>query len=252
MKVSTLQYINDIQGYIKALFEEAIGLPIDEMEADWKEFINTKTSDSVSKMTMAYELSQPYKEELPFYGLLCMKLCFCLYRQDAFKKELYEQAIQYLHHPELLETTKKNQEYFLRRLTAERTEGIQPEAMAHIQGVERLNSLMGDGQWNFHDGVIHSMEYDRENEKLTIVIDTYCRTWSESGDETYLVPFHFSDSITIEGEIECGNDYIWTSRIYLLNDWIYVEFESAHLKISSKKLSIGEINTIKHSKKKRG
>ena len=74
------------------------------------------------------------------------------------KKELYEQAIQYLHHPELLETTKKNQEYFLRRLTAERIEGIQPEAMAHIQGVERLNSLMGDGQWNFHDGVIHSME----------------------------------------------------------------------------------------------
>lgn len=47
-------------------------------------------------------------------------------------------------------------------------------------------------------------------------------------------------------DLDAGNDYIWTSRIYLLNDYLYVEFESAHLKISSKQLTIGKIITQKY------
>ena len=72
------KYITDVKGYIQALFEDAVGLSVVEMEKDWKEFLNTKTSDSVSKMDLAYELAQPYKDEIPFYGLLCYKLCCCL------------------------------------------------------------------------------------------------------------------------------------------------------------------------------
>jgi hypothetical protein len=48
-----------------------------------------------------------------------------------------------------------------------------------------------------------------------------------------------------ETNLEVGNDYIWTGRIYLLNDFLYVEFESAHLKVSSKQLAIGKVVTKK-------
>ena len=88
------KYITDVKGYIQALFEDAAGLSVAEMEKDWKEFLNTKSSDSVSKMDLAYELAQPYKEDIPFYGLLCFKLCCCLYRKDHQKKELYEEAVK--------------------------------------------------------------------------------------------------------------------------------------------------------------
>lgn len=62
------EYITDVKGYIQALFEDAVGLSVVGMERDWKEFLNTKASDSVSKMDLAYELAQPYKDEIPFYG----------------------------------------------------------------------------------------------------------------------------------------------------------------------------------------
>ena len=41
------KYITDVKGYIQALFEDAAGLSVAEMEKDWKEFLNTKSSDSV-------------------------------------------------------------------------------------------------------------------------------------------------------------------------------------------------------------
>lgn len=245
MESKAINYITDIKGYVKALFEDAVNLSVTDMEADWVEFLNTKTSDSVSKMELAYELAQPYKEELPFYGLLCFKLCCCLYREDNKRKELYEEAVKYLHNPIFLQSAQKNQHYFLERYDAERIDGMQEEAAKRIKHVERLEPFMGDGCWNFHDAVIHKMKYEREKDKLTVVIDTYCRTWSESGDETYLVPFVFTNCVNIEMDLDAGNDYLWTSRIYLLNDYIYVEFESAHLKVSSKQLSIGKVVTQK-------
>ncbi len=238
-------YITDVRGYIQALFEDAVGLPIVEMEKNWKEFLNTKSSDSVSKMELAYELAQPYKEEIPFYGLLCYKLCCCLYRKDHLEKELYEEAVKYLHHPELLKSAQRNQRYFLERFHAEYIEGIQEEAIKRIKHVERLQPFMGDDKWNFHDGIIREMRFDREKDRLTVIVDTYCRTWSDSGNETYLVSFIFTDCVNIEMDLDAGNDYIWTSRIYLLNDFLYVEFESAHLKVSSRQLTIGKIITQK-------
>lgn len=241
--MSCAKYITDVKGYIQALFEDAVGLPVVEMEKNWKEFLNTKSSDSVSKMELAYELAQPYKEEISFYGLLCYKLCCCLYRKDHQEKELYEEAVKYLRHPEILKDAQINQRFFLERFHAEYIEGIQEEALKRIKHVERLQPFMGDDQWNFHDGVIHEMRFDREKDRLTVVIDTYCRTWSDSGNETYLVPFIFTDCVNIEMDLDAGNDYIWTSRIYLLNDFLYVEFESAHLKVSSKQLAIGKITT---------
>lgn len=248
MKTTATSFITDVKGYVEALFEDAVGEPTESMEDNWKEFLNVKTSDSVAKMTLAYELAQPYKDELPFYGLLCIKLCFCLYNDFVMKGELYEQALKYLKNPAILEYAQLNYKYFREIRDAEKVKGIQPQVRKHIQNVERLNGLMGDDEWNLHDGVIHSMCYDREKDELTVVVDTYCRTWSANGDETYLVPFHFSDSVNIECDLDAYNDYIWTSRIYMLNGFIYVEFDSAYLKISSKSLSIGKIVAVKHQK----
>ena len=145
------KYITDVKGYIQALFEDAVGLSVVEMERDWKEFLNTKASDSVSKMDLAYELAQPYKDEIPFYGLLCFKLCCCLYNKDHQKKKLYEKAVKHLRHPEILKSAQLNQRYFLERFHAEYIKGIQEEALKRIKHVERLQPFMGDDQWNFHD-----------------------------------------------------------------------------------------------------
>ena len=168
-----------------------------------------------------------------------------LSRKDHQQKELYEEAVKYLHHPEILKSAQRNQLFFLERFHAEYIEGIQEEALKRIKHVERLQPFMGDDQWNFHDGVIHEMKFDREKDRLTVIVDTYCITWSDSGSETYLVPFIFTDCVNIEMDLDAGNDYIWTSRIYLLNDYLYVEFESAHLKVCSKQLAIGKIITQK-------
>ena len=157
-----------------------------------------------------------------------------------------EEAVKYLHHPEVLKSAQLNQCYFLERFHAEFIEGIQEEALKRIKHVERLQPFMGDDQWNFHDGIIREMRLDREKDRLTVIVDTYCRTWSDSGDETYLVPFIFTDCVNIEMDLDAGNDYIWTSRIYLLNDFLYVDFESANLKVSSRQLTIGKIITQKN------
>ena len=248
MESSATSFITDVKSYVKALFEDAVDERIESMEDNWTEFLNTQVSDSVAKMTLAYELAQPYKDELPFYGLLCIKLCFCLYKDYSMKRELYEQALKYLSNPDILEFAQLNYKSFCEILDAENVTGIQPQARKYIQNVERLDELMGDDDWYLHDGVIHSMHYDREKDVLTVVVDTYCSTWSANGDETYLVPFHFSDSVNIECDLDAHNDYIWTCRIYMLNGFIYVEFDSVYLKISSKSLAIGEIATVKHPK----
>ena len=80
------KYITDVKGYIQALFEDAVGLSVVEMEKDWKEFLNTKSSDSVSKMDLAYELAQPYKEVIPFTAFFVLS-CVVVFIEKTTRRK---------------------------------------------------------------------------------------------------------------------------------------------------------------------
>ena len=118
--------------------------------------------------------------------------------------------------------------------------GIGERARTKIKGVEKLSEFMDNGMC-FHDGVVQKMEYDRDKNELQLLVDTYCIPYNSKIKSTYLIPFHFKDVVEIKWDMEPYNDHIWHTRIYQYNKFITAEFESAHLKVCSSELEIGEI-----------
>ncbi|MBR3578705.1 MAG: hypothetical protein IKN98_07980 [Bacteroidales bacterium] len=129
--------------------------------------------------------------------------------------------------------------------------GIGERARTKIKGVEKLSEFMDNGMC-FHDGVVQKMEYDRDKNELQLLIDTYCIPYGSQIKSTYLIPFHFKDVVEIKLDMEPYNDYIWHTRIYQDNNFITAEFESAHLKVCSSELEIGEVVEIKHENEEKG
>ena len=77
---------------------------------------------------------------------------------------------------------------------------------------------------------------------MEIIVDTQIAAWSKDNHE-HTIQFLFSDLIKIETDIDRGNDYMDESRIYIYNGFIVAEFISAHMIVTAKNLTIGEIGT---------
>lgn len=122
--------------------------------------------------------------------------------------------------------------------------GIGERARAKIKGVEKLSAFMDDGTC-FHDAVVQKMEYDRNKNELYLLLDTYCIPYNSEIKSTFLIPFHFRDIVELKIDMEPYNDYVWHTRIYQVNNFITVHFESAHIEVSSSELEIGEIVEVK-------
>ena len=125
--------------------------------------------------------------------------------------------------------------------------GIGERAKTKIKGVENLSEFMC-----LHDAVVRKMEYDRDKNELQLLVDTYCIPYGSQIKSTYLIPFHFKDVVEIKLDMGPYNDHIWHTRIYQYNKFIIAEFESAHLKVCSSELEIGEIVEIKHGNEEKG
>lgn len=122
--------------------------------------------------------------------------------------------------------------------------GIGERARTKIKGVEKLSAFMDDGTC-FHDAVVQKMEYDRDKNELYLLLDTYCIPYNSENKSTFLIPFHFRDVVELKIDMEPYNDYIWHTRIYQVNNFITVYFESAHIEVSSSELEIGEMVEVK-------
>ena len=245
MKKEYSSYLPDPCGLVVSLVEDVFVKSIDEVLAHWKDLRSVVPSGSLHKMGAAYWFAQSVKDQLPCYGFICMWMAYhaCDRWAYATEKHYYEEAIKYSHDEDIRQDIQRNYEYFLKKIELERTVGIATEAAERIVGVDKLQDFYGEDEWNLHDAVVESMSYHRENNTLEIVVDTQIAAWSKDNHE-HTIQFLFSDLIKIEADIDRGNDYMDESRIYIYNGLIVAEFISAHMIVTAKNLTIGEIGTI--------
>ena len=242
MKREIGSYISDPCMLVITLVEDVFDKTIDDVLARWKELTSYAPSGSLHKMGAAYLFAQELKERPSCYGFICMWMAYHARDSWAYapKKFYFEEAIKYSHCEEMRNDIQYNYDSFLKQIAMERTTGIAPEAKERIIGVDKLQDFYGEDEWNLHDAVIGSMSYHREDDALEVIVDTQIAAWSKD-NLTHTIQFLFSGLLRIETDIDYGNDYMAESRIYIDNGYIVAEFESAHLKVTANKLSIGEI-----------
>ena len=233
-------YITDKKAFITSLFEEAFRAPVDKVLGNWNQYISYFFDGAITNMLAAYKYAQSCKEELPFYSFMCFWLaCHDMY-QRWHKVAYYEEALKYCRQLDLKTDIELN--YQLVKAESEKSsfEGLHPSAAHRINGIEKITAVYGHDDWTLHDAEIKNMVYDRDKDILDIEVDTFIPDWA-TDKRCHIIPFHFSNILSIEADMDYGNDYFSTCHIYSENDYIYVEFESAHIKICSRELSIGDI-----------
>lgn len=235
-------YISDGKGFVTSLFQEAFSKSVDEILSNWDANSNICAPGAMTNMLAAYKFSQSFKDELPFYSFLCFWLA-CHDNNSHFwtyKSEYYEEALAYCKDPDMNKYIKSNYDIAKEHHEKDICEGIHESVKNSIVGIEKLKPFYGEGKWNLHDAEVKNMVYDRDKNSLDIYIDTFIPEWSED-NKCHIIPFHFTNLISMEINMDYGNDYVYESRIYMNNNYIYAEFDSAYLKICSRKLSIGKI-----------
>ena len=240
--MSTNKFITDEKAFTTALFEEAFGETVNEVLSHWDRYISLFLAGALTNMLAAYKYAQQDKDEFEFYSFMCFWLA-CHDRNTLTSKlEYYKEALEYCKDLELKKDIEINYSLVKERLEKEINTGIHPSAVDRIDGIERLKPFYSDGGC-LHDAEVKNIVYDRDKNTLDIdvEINTCIPEWFD-GFKNYIIPFHFSNLLTMEIDMDYGNDYVWESHIYVDNDYICAEFESAHLKISSKNLFIKAIS----------
>jgi len=233
-------FITDKKDFATSLFEEAFGVSFEHVLNNWKDYESIVPPGSVTNMLAAYKFAQDYKEELDFYGFLCFWLAYHVQDLRSSRLVYCEEALQYCKQPDLRKYIEWNYNYSKAIREKEYFEGVHPSANNRVKGIEKIAAVYGHNDWTLHDAEVKSMRYDRDKNTLDIEVDTFIPKWAED-NQCHIIPFQFSNILSIETDMDYGNDYFSTCHIYSENDYFYVEFESAHIKICSRNLSIGEI-----------
>lgn len=235
-----MDYIKDKKGFATSLFEEAFGDSVSNVMSNWKNFTSMVPRGSITNMLAAYKYAQDFKEELDFYGFLCFWLAYNVQDLHSSRLSYCEEALQYCKQADMRKYIEWNYNYSIAVCEKELFVGVHPSAANRIDGIEKIAAVYGRNDWSLHDAEVKSMVYDRDKDTLDIEIDTFISEWAVD-KQCHIIPFHFSNILSMEINMDYGNDYVWTTHVYVDNDYIYVEFESAHLKICSKNLTIGDI-----------
>lgn len=237
--MSTNKFITDKKAFTTALFEEAFGKTVNEVLSHWDRYISLFLEGSLTNMLAAYKYAQQNKDELDFYSFMCFWLA-CHDRNTLTSKfEYYKEALAYCKDPELKKDIEINYNLVKERIEKGTYVGIHPSAANRIEGIEKLKPFFNDGCC-LHDAQFKNMVYDRDKNTLDIEIDTCIPEWADD-NKCHLIPFHFSDLLSVEADMDYGNDYVHESHIYADENYIYVEFDSVYLKICSRHLSIGYV-----------
>lgn len=230
------EYITDQKAFVTSLFEQAFGKRIDYVLKHWKDYLNMVPSGADTLLDMAYLFAQDLdKENLAFYSFLCYWHACRHWHRNSVKMDYYREALRYCQNLEMHTDIMYNFLIAKKLLEKETSTGISQAAAVLIEGVERLRPFYSADSGCLHDAQVSRMAYDRDKNTLEIDID------SKGDGILCTIPFRFSELLRVEADIDYGNDYVWQSRIYEDNGFICVEFESAHLRIASRRLSIGEI-----------
>lgn len=233
------KYITDKKAFSTALFEEAFGKTVNEVLTNWNDYISLFLGGSLTNMLTAYKYAQQDKDELEFYSFLCFWLACHDRNTLTSQSSYYEEALKYCKNPELKKNIELNYSFVKEYLEKDTYVGIHPSAINRIDGLEKLKPFFSEGCC-LHDSEVKDIKYDRDKDLLDINIDTFIPEWSDD-NKCHIIPFHFSDLLSVEINMDYGNDYVQESHIYADENYIYAVFDSAYLKICSKNLSIGDI-----------
>lgn len=233
------EYITDQKAFVTSCFEQAFGKRFDYVLKHWKDYLNMVPSGADMLLDMAYLFAQDLdKEKIAFYSFLCYWHACRHWHRNSRKMEFYSEALQYCQDNKMRKDIELNYQFDKERLDKETCQGIDPGAIPLIEGVQRLQPYYAENCGRLHDAQVKRMAYDRDKATLDIDMEFYS---VDDDCKKIIIPFHFIGLLSVEGNMDYGNDYVWESRIYEYNGYIYVEFISVYLKVASRRLSIGEI-----------
>ncbi len=120
------------------------------------------------------------------------------------------------------------------------TKGISDAARQRFRGIERLEDFWGEG-FSFHDCWISKFDYDQLAGTITLDLVDPDADY-RNPEEWATLRFNGIKDFTFN--TERGNDYIWqvNTKITKYNNWLQVEFESAHLEIICDTVDVLEIH----------
>ena len=245
---STLSYIESPKDYIRSLLEKAYGASIAKLRENWKEYECFGLDDPKRSMLgMAYHYAQDFKDELDFYDILVFYYIHIVKRHlSKVKLDLYNEALSYCHSEDLIKRIKDGISWCEEDYAHSQLTGFSEEAAKRIEGIDLYFEKIGH-KASLHDAYVRSIQYDRENRSMTMVIDTWS-SYEDDEAETQLLTIEFSDIVTINMDVDPGNDYAWEFRCYIDNTFIHFELNSAHIEVMCRNMKIVNIENIYSNK----
>ncbi len=127
----------------------------------------------------------------------------------------------------------------MKDMSEKRYDIVCKEARRRIQGIDCILGMIDSGS-DFHDSVIERFDLDAVNEVLTVDIGD---VWAAEHEPAGRYRFIFKRYMEIDLDYDTGNSFAYELRIYKEHrgDLLAVEFNSLHLKVVCRDISIEEL-----------
>lgn len=237
--MTSTNYIKDKKKLIEVLFEEAFGVGIDVLVDRWQDYTNMGLSVAkVGKLLFAYQLAQEYKEELSFYPYLAFQVaCHHDFPWDRFEHDVLIDLLPFCHDKKLLAETEHAIRSIEKRWNDEDGYGFKEEAKPFVENLQVLYDALGEDV-TLHDAVVTSVNYDRNEESATVIIDTF-NSWENHRPS--LVTLRFNDILDIHWNADISSDYASEFVCYYLEQCggcIEFLLKSVDFRVSCKTMTV--------------
>lgn len=233
-------YIKDKKKLIEALYEESFGVSIDALTEKWKDFTGLSLSAAKEgKLLFAYHLAQEFKEELAFYPYLAYQVaCHHDFPWGEFEHDVLVDMLPYCHNEELKHHAERAICSIEARIEDEYNRvGFTDEAKPYVQNLQMLYDALGE-EVTLHDAVVCKIDYDREQERATVLIDTWT-CWD--GHRASYVTLRFDGILDIKWDADISSDYASDFVCYHLNQCggcIVFLIRSVDFRVSCKSMTV--------------
>lgn len=191
--------------FIESFIKQSIGIPACRIEKDWKKHSDMWLRDHEDLLRTAAWLAFPIREEIPYYGAMCLKLSrqYWGVGENKINAAYAKEAADFLTNREL-----KHEAIMIWLAESLRSHlnwgtgyAVSPLVREKVSGLDVLSEFIGCNVLEqpdmLHDYYVRNIEVNTENDYINIDV-----SYDPEGDEEEVLTFHISGGIDIEANID--------------------------------------------------
>ena len=189
------------QPFIESFIMQSIGVPVSEIEQNWEKHQNVWVRGHEALLRSAAWMAFPIRTELPYYGVLCLKLSrqYWGVNKEYINAAYAKEAADFLTDPQLRHSAVMT--WLAESLRHHQNWGtgwaVDPMVSDKISGLDTLSEFLGYDVLNrdemLHDYYLRRIDVNTENDYIDVDV-----SYDAEGTEEDILTFHITGSIEAE------------------------------------------------------